>query len=142
MTMDLQLALRFAAALGLGVLLGLERQRRYSRDEAFGGLRTFALIALLGAPPPFLQSRLDLIWLAVVGFVAVALLIVVSYAITAQRGDIGITTEVTALLTFLLGGLCVWGHVGLAAEVAVASLPPFSLRDWLARAGPPLHTAH
>ena len=44
MTMDLQVALRFAAALGLGVLLELERQRSYSRDEAFGGVRTFALI--------------------------------------------------------------------------------------------------
>jgi len=141
MTMDLQLALRFAAALGLGVLLGLERQRSYARDEAFGGVRTFALIALLGATTAFLHSQLDLIWLAVVGFVAVALLVVVSYAITAQRGDIGITTEVTALLTFLLGGLCVWGHVGLAAAVAVASLLLLSLRDWLHRLAARIETA-
>lgn len=131
--MDVQLALQFAAALGLGVLLGLERQRTYTREEGFAGVRTFALIALLGATTAFLQSQLDLQWLAVVGFVAVALLVVVSYAITAQKGDIGITTEVTALLTFLLGGLCVWGHVGLAAAMAVASLLLLSLRDWLHR---------
>jgi uncharacterized membrane protein (DUF4010 family) len=130
---DLQLAFRFAVALGLGVLLGLERQRTYTREEGFAGVRTFALIALLGAITAFLQSALDLNWLAAAAFAAVALLILVSYAITAQRGDIGITTEVTALLTFLLGGLAVWGHVGLAAAVAVASLLLLSLRDWLHR---------
>jgi uncharacterized membrane protein YhiD involved in acid resistance len=43
------LALRFGAALGLGLLLGLERERKHDAELLFGGVRTFALIALLGA---------------------------------------------------------------------------------------------
>ena len=46
---DLDLALRFGAALGLGLLLGLERERKRDLELLFGGIRTFALIALLGA---------------------------------------------------------------------------------------------
>jgi uncharacterized membrane protein YhiD involved in acid resistance len=45
----LDLALRFGAALGLGLLLGLERERKRDAELLFGGVRTFALIALLGA---------------------------------------------------------------------------------------------
>jgi hypothetical protein len=42
------LALRFGAALGLGLLLGLERERKRDAELLFGGVRTFALVALLG----------------------------------------------------------------------------------------------
>lgn len=140
--MDLPLAFRIAVAVGLGMLLGLERQRSQVREEAlFGGVRTFALIAQLGAITAFLQDTLDLSWLVAVAFAAVALLVIVSYAITAQRGDVGITTEVTALLTFLLGPLCVWGHVGLAAALAVTGTLLLSLRDWLHRLAERIETA-
>ena len=46
---DLDLALRFGAALGLGLLLGLERERKRDAELMFGGVRTFAMIALVGA---------------------------------------------------------------------------------------------
>ena len=39
--MNTLLALRFGAALGLGILLGLERQRTHGADVAFAGVRTF-----------------------------------------------------------------------------------------------------
>jgi uncharacterized membrane protein YhiD involved in acid resistance len=42
------LALRFAVALGLGMLIGLERERS-KPEEGGAGVRTFALIALTGA---------------------------------------------------------------------------------------------
>lgn len=45
---DPQLALRFAVAIGLGILLGLERERTKGEDGG-AGVRTFALIALSGA---------------------------------------------------------------------------------------------
>jgi uncharacterized membrane protein (DUF4010 family) len=44
---DLDWALRFGAALGLGLLLGLERERQRDAELLFGGIRTFALIALI-----------------------------------------------------------------------------------------------
>src|SRR5215831_9838087 len=98
---DLDLALRFGAALGLGLLLGLERERKRDAELMFGGVRTFALIALLGAVGAFIERELDQGWLIIAAFVAISALVIVSYATTAARGELGITTEITALLAFI-----------------------------------------
>lgn len=129
--LDLDLAIRFAAAIGLGLLLGLERQRKMNHEMMFGGVRTFALIALLGAAGAFAQQELELTWLAPLTFVAVAALIVVAYAVTAGKGEIGITTEVSALLAFVLGGLCGWGQIGIASALAIACLLLLTLKGYL-----------
>lgn len=127
---DPNLALRFAVAIGLGVLLGLERERTKGEDGG-AGVRTFALIALSGAIAGYLGANLGLDWLALAMFVAVAALIVGMYVITARRGDTGITTEVSALLAFLLGLLCAHGQLQLASWVAVAMALLLALKDWL-----------
>lgn len=125
-------ALRFAAALGLGVLLGLERERSKT-ETTFAGVRTFGLLALAGGIAAFLDGALDRPGLALAVFAAVAALVVVSYAVTAQRGEFGVTTEISALLAFLIGFLCVRGHVATAAGLAVASGAMLALKDWLHR---------
>jgi uncharacterized membrane protein (DUF4010 family) len=138
----LDLAVRLAAALGIGLLLGIERE--HARDESeqtFGGVRTFALITLFGAMAAFLQDELGREWLALAIFVAVAALIVVSYAITAAAGSVGMTTEVTALLAFVLGALCGWGELGVASAAAVASLLLLTLKDYLHRLAERLEAA-
>ena len=83
---DLDLALRFSAALGLGLLLGLERERKREAELLFGGIRTFALIALLGAVGAFMERELDQGWLLLTTFIALSALVIVSYATTAARG--------------------------------------------------------
>jgi len=128
----LVVALRFAAALGLGVLLGMERERAKT-GASFAGVRTFGLLALAGAVAGFVDESLDRPWLALAVFAAVAALVIVSYRVTAQRGELGITTEVSALLALLLGFLCVRGHVVTAAGLAVASGAVLALKDWLHR---------
>ena len=130
---DLDLALRFGAALGLGLLLGLERERKRDLELLFGGVRTFALIALLGAVGAFLERELDQGWLVLAAFVAVGALVVVSYALTAARGELGITTEITALLAFIVGALCGWSHVDVAAVTTVVCLLLLTLKDYLHR---------
>src|ERR1051326_8169000 len=80
---DLGLALRFGAALGLGLLLGLERERKRDAEMLFGGVRTFALIALLGAIGAFMEHEMDQGWLLVASSVALSALVIVSYATTA-----------------------------------------------------------
>ena len=131
-TLDLNLAFRFAAALGLGMLLGLERQRtRGGSSSIFAGVRTMALVALLGGAAAYVQMELSLPWLLVAAFGAVVGLVWISYAITAYRGGLGITTEITVLFAFLLGALCVWGWVGLAAALGVANLLLLALKNWL-----------
>jgi uncharacterized membrane protein (DUF4010 family) len=125
-------ALRFAAALGLGVLLGLERERTKTPDT-FAGVRTFGLFSLAGAVAAFVDASLGRPWLALAVFGAIAALVVVSYAVTAQRGELGVTTEVSAVLAFLLGFLCVTGHVVTAAGLAVAGGAVLALKEWLHR---------
>jgi uncharacterized membrane protein (DUF4010 family) len=130
---DLTLALRFGAALGLGVLLGLERERTKVPERSFAGVRTFALVALAGALAAYFQQTLAEPWLALALFGAVVALVVVSYAVTAKLGEVGITTEVSALIAFLLGWLCLLGQVPLAASLGVATALTLALKDWLHR---------
>lgn len=130
--MDDPLLLRFAVAIGLGVLLGLERERAKAGEGGLG-VRTFALIALAGAVAGYLDESLGLGWLALALFAAVAALIIGLFVVTALRGDTGVTTETSALLCFMLGLLCARGHVQLAAWVAVAMALLLSLKDWLHR---------
>jgi uncharacterized membrane protein (DUF4010 family) len=128
---DLDLALRFGAALGLGLLLGLERERKRDAELLFGGIRTFALIALLGAVAAFMEREIDQGWLIFAVFVALSALVIVSYATTAARGELGITTEVTALLAFIAGALCGWDKVGVASVTTVVCLLLLTLKDFL-----------
>ena len=127
---DLTLAIRFGVAIGLGVLLGLERQRSMG-DERGAGVRTFALIALAGATAGFLDQNLGLHGFALALFAAVAALVIILYAVTALRGDSGITTECSALLCFMLGLMCARGQVQFAASIGVAMALLLALRDWL-----------
>ena len=93
-----------SVALGIGLLIGAERERRKSeapRNNA-AGIRTFAVGALLGAVG-YLTGGLFLLAVAV-------FLVGVGAFLTYQRtneDDPGITTEFALLLTSLLGGLAV-----------------------------------
>lgn len=129
---DPHLALRFAVAIGLGMLLGLERERTKGEEGGLG-VRTFALIALAGAMAGYLDDGLGLSGFALVVFAAVTALIVSLYLVTALRGDTGVTTEVSALLCFMLGLLCARGQIQFAAWVAVAMALLLALKDWLHR---------
>ena len=130
---DLDLALRFAAAIGLGLLLGIERERKRDAELFFGGVRTFALIALLGAVGAFMERELNQGWLIIAAFVALSALVIVSYATTAARGELGITTEISAMLAFIVGALCGWQHVGVASVATVVCLLLLTFKDFLHR---------
>ncbi|MBI3370526.1 MAG: DUF4010 domain-containing protein [Betaproteobacteria bacterium] len=126
------LALRFAVAIALGMLIGLERERSKS-EEGGAGVRSFALIALAGAIAGYLGNSLGLDWLALAIFFSVAALVIGQYVVTSLRGDPGITTEISALLAFLLGLLCAHGQLQVAAWVAVAMALLLALKGWLHR---------
>ncbi len=112
---EINILVRAAAALGIGLLVGLERERQKGsgrfRDPA--GLRTFAITALLGYVCMLLGS---VMLLAAAGLALTAMLTV---AYLKNRGDDpGLTTEVALLLVLALGGLSV-GHPGVAVAVGV-----------------------
>jgi len=111
----LQVAGALGAALAVGLLVGLERGWQ-DRDRPEGGrvagLRTFALIGLLGGVLNlFTGSPLPL----AVGLAGVALLFAVSFGrASSATGTLSITSAVAALVTFALGALATGGHVVLA----------------------------
>ena len=111
---DAQLVSGLATALGVGLLVGIERERRKGQEPngIAAGVRTHALLALSGAVAWLLGP-----WMLVLGAVAVTALVVASYGRTAST-DPGLTGEVAMLLTFLLGALALQ-HAPLAAGLGV-----------------------
>lgn len=102
-----------AVALGLGLLVGIERERRVGAGNGTAGVRTFALIALAGA----IAERIGGVGIALGGaFVVLAAL--ASYRASRER-DPGLTTEVAMLVVFLLGVLAM-RELALAAGLGVA----------------------
>jgi uncharacterized membrane protein (DUF4010 family) len=105
----LQIALGFAVALAIGGALGLERERHSRADgqRSFGGARTFPLVGLWGALSALLARELGAAVL-VAGLLALAGLVGVSHWKTrSQDGQpqLGLTSEISALLVFALCGL-------------------------------------
>jgi uncharacterized membrane protein (DUF4010 family) len=95
--------LRLGVSLGLGLLVGLQRELGADR---IAGVRTFALITLLGTVAAMLASTLGP-WIVLAALLAVGALVVAGALIQARRedGDIGLTTEVAALVMFGVGAL-------------------------------------
>ena len=106
-------------SLALGGIVGLERQSRREQDftEA-SGIRTFALASLLGTLVVFAQEvSVPIAYIVGAGYL---MLVLLQYIVLwRDTGELtGITTQVAALLVFVLGGL-VPGNPVLAASVAV-----------------------
>jgi len=101
----------FLIALAIGLLMGFERERSHTRRLPAGS-RTFALLALVGV----LAASLS-VWLVVAGLVIVGGLMVLAYQRT-QTEDPGTTTEVAAIVAYLLGALT-WTRPALAVALAV-----------------------
>ena len=116
-----QIAL-LGVALAVGLLIGVERgwtRREAKEGERIAGLRTYGLIALLGACTGLLAQYIGVL---VFGLIFIAFSIIVTAAYVLHRrtsADSSITSLVTMLLTFILGSLVVWGHVNLASSTAV-----------------------
>ena len=109
----------FATSLAIGLLIGLERERSVA---AKAGLRTFALVALLGTICAMLSAHSGTAWPLAAGFLAVALLIVAAYfGAPAADGDPGTTTEAALLVCYGLGAMIWYGFSSIAIMLAIAS---------------------
>lgn len=103
--MILDVILKVLIALAIGALIGIERERKQSDKQEFAGIRTFTIIALFGILSAYLsQFYNNFIILAFLGLIFIVGLSY--YRSTLQDDDIGITTEVVAMVTFILGALC------------------------------------
>jgi uncharacterized membrane protein (DUF4010 family) len=105
-------------ALGVGLLIGAERERRKRQQPAASeaGIRTFALAALAGAVSLLAGGPV----LLAVTLGAAGLLVALGYWRTRDDRDPGMTTEIALLFTILLGALAM-SEPGLAAGLAAVA---------------------
>jgi uncharacterized membrane protein (DUF4010 family) len=103
---------RLGIAVGIGLLVGLQRERA---ESPIAGLRTFALTALLGALTSLLALEFGG-WVVGAGIVSLAGLVVTANLMKLRAGlpDPGLTTEVAILLTFGLAAYLMVGYVEVA----------------------------
>lgn len=114
---------RLGIAAGLGLLVGLQRERAGSR---FGGIRTFPLLTVLGAVAALLAQHFGSGWIIAAGLVSLAILAAASNFLSSRHEthDPGMTTEVAALLMYSIGAFSIFGPpaIVMAAGVGVALL--------------------
>lgn len=124
----------FAIALVLGILIGVEREASHPIGFQPLGMRTFILLSLLGTVAALINQ--PLVALAITFFVGSVVIAgyMRSSVVKTKFPDIGITTEVAAVVTFGLGYLAfsepfialVIGVVVLATLIARTRLHEFS----------------
>ncbi len=129
----LDLAYRFGISLMIGLLIGLQREFAFQSEDKqfklFAGLRTYALLGLAGCMAAFIGETLDTPFVLPTVLILIGSMIAISYFMDAREGEAGITSEVAALLTVLLGVLTYHGHFGIAIAVAVAMTVILALKD-------------
>ena len=121
---------RLLVASGIGFLIGLEREHSAlaKKEEEFAGIRTFIFLSLMG----FLAAAMNFLispWVFVAIVTGIILLTSISYWVRAHgRGDIGGTSELTAIIAVLLGGLTFLGYIEMSLMITVIIVVLLSLK--------------
>jgi uncharacterized membrane protein (DUF4010 family) len=113
---------RVGLALAIGLMVGIERgwhSRAESEGQRVAGIRTFALIGLLGGVVGALSGELDDVFISLAFAAVVALIVVAFLGRLRIAADIGMTTQVAAVATFALGLLAARGDMAVAAAAGV-----------------------
>ncbi|MBM3293419.1 MAG: MgtC/SapB family protein [Candidatus Aminicenantes bacterium] len=124
---------RFGAALFIGMLIGLQRERSYDdagkpeRNTA-AGLRTFSLLGLAGCGGAYVSDLLHSPWPFVALFLVLGMFTTAAYVFTAKTGELGLTTEVAVVITVLAGALCYGNELALAVALGVATAALLSFK--------------
>ncbi len=108
----------FIISLALGLLIGLERERS---PAAKAGLRTFALVALLGTLLAMIGQQAGVPWLLAAGFIGVAAIIIAAYVGDDVEDDPGTTTQAALMLCYGLGIMVWYGYSTLAIMLAIVT---------------------
>ena len=130
---------RLAVALAIGLLVGLERgwHTRDERDkQRAAGFRTFALCGLLGGVSGALSQITGPVLLGFIFIAYTGAFSLFQWLEARANNDLGATSVVAGLLTFVLGAYAVLGNLNIAIGCAVAMTLLLALRDplhkWIA----------
>jgi uncharacterized membrane protein (DUF4010 family) len=116
-------AVKILLVLFLAFLPGLEREEHKvsATEYTFGGVRAFPLIGLIGYAVAFLAGDQPLA--VALGMAVVAAFLLLSYSHKLQSsGAAGVTSEISALTTYLVGALVARDQFWVATTVSVAGL--------------------
>jgi uncharacterized membrane protein (DUF4010 family) len=117
---DTTLALTFGLSLSIGLLIGLERERR---PESKAGVRTFSLITLLGTLSALIAERTASPWFLVGVVAVIGAGLIAAYVLDPKASpDAGTTTVVAALLAFTLGAILWYGYHTLALALSIVAV--------------------
>ena len=143
--MDFEILERLTVALGVGLLVGIERGWR-ERDAGAGkrtaGIRTFTLSGLLGGIFGAIAKSLDDvvgagIVIAVGVFAYTAVFATFRFREVVDEDSYGVTTVVAAIATFALGVYALVGDHMLAAAMGVVVTVVLAVREplhgWLTK---------
>ena len=105
-----------AIALGVGLLVGMQRERKTS---SIAGIRTFPLITILGSLSALLADAFNG-WVLAAGFLAVSAMLLVGDLEQFGKGeiDLGLTTEMAGLVMFGVGAALIKGYTAPAIAVS------------------------
>jgi uncharacterized membrane protein (DUF4010 family) len=105
-------------SLGLGLLVGMQRERANSQ---VAGFRTFGLITVLGTLCA-MMAQTHGVWIIVAGLIGVAAASSIANVMKMRADDAspGITTEIACLMMFLVGAYLVFGHRAVAIVISGA----------------------
>jgi len=120
--MDYNIFLKFAISLVIGTLVGLQREYAFESEdkELTAGIRTMALMGMIGCAAAMLSSELGSAWPFVIIILLGGLLLALGFYTQAQADKKGLTTEFAALLTMLAGSLVYLEFIALAVALTVA----------------------
>jgi uncharacterized membrane protein (DUF4010 family) len=123
---------KIVVVLLLSFMIGLEREEHKAEAPryGFGGVRTFPLIGLIGYSFALLSGSQTIP--VALGFLALAGFLCLSYWHKLKSEETaGITSEISALATYLLGALVYYGHFWIATTLAVACVLLLELKTAL-----------
>ena len=136
--MDLEVARNFLVALLIGALVGIDRERKKDTEPggSFGGIRTHMLFALLGAASSQLAIEHAAPWVLVTAQAVVGAAIVAGYVHSSRQHEdaLGLTSEMAAIVVFLLGAMAVSGEAELAVALGIVTSAMLAFKE-------PLHGA-
>jgi uncharacterized membrane protein (DUF4010 family) len=124
----------FFIALFIGALVGVERtHHQLSQPTSLAGLRTFILLAELGAIAAWLSRAMGSSAVFVGGLGCVTAVIITGYVLRQRGRDetVGLTTEIAAALVYVLGAVAVYGPALIAVALGIVTAGLLAMKSTL-----------
>lgn len=117
-------------AMVFGFAIGLQREMKIlyeHKKNDFGGARTFSMIGLLGYVSAWLNLHVPFFLLA--STLVLGAFLITAYIVNSSEAENGITTEISALVTFFAASMLVYERATLAVFVAIVVLFILNIKD-------------